>query len=96
MLINDVEFNTFADSIAAARVYALTSPNPKTTMPPVPPAPPGTAADAPPPPFLVDYPGKLSRQLSVTLFPLGSSRFLQNLVKAHVNCTLKLIGDIQI
>ncbi|KAI7480328.1 fungal transcriptional regulatory protein [Hortaea werneckii] len=36
------EFNTFADPVAAARVYALTSPNPFTTMPPTPPAPPGT------------------------------------------------------
>jgi hypothetical protein len=67
----DVEFNTFADSIAAARVYALSSPNPKTTMPPVPPAPPGKQGEAPPPPFLGPYPEKLSRKLSVTLFPLG-------------------------
>ncbi|MDI1490499.1 MAG: hypothetical protein OHK93_001703 [Ramalina farinacea] len=28
------EFNTLADPVAAARVYALTSPNPATTMPP--------------------------------------------------------------
>lgn len=65
------EFNTYADSIAAARVYALTSPNPKTTMPPVPPAPPGKQSAEPPPPFLKAYPEKLSRRLKVKLFPLG-------------------------
>ena len=64
------EFNTFADSIAAARVYALTSPNPQTTMPPVPPAPPGQAEGKKPPPFRSPYPDKLSKQLKVTLFPL--------------------------
>lgn len=64
------EFNTFADAIAAARVYALTSPNPHTTMPPVPPAPPGQQEDQQPPPFLASYPKGLSRRLKVTLFPL--------------------------
>lgn len=64
------EFNTFADSFAAARLYALTSPNPRSTMPPTPPAPPGQQADHPPPPFLAPYPAKLSRRLKVTLFPL--------------------------
>ncbi|KAK1058289.1 hypothetical protein LTR74_013490 [Friedmanniomyces endolithicus] len=62
------EFNTFADAYAAARVYALTSPNPHTTLPP---APPGvdSGSDAPPP-FLAPYPEKLSRRLKATLFPL--------------------------
>lgn len=61
------EFNTFADSIAAARVYALTSPKPHTTMPPtLPPATPGEL----PPPFQYPYPHNLSRRLKVTLFPL--------------------------
>lgn len=64
------EFNTFADSIAAARVYALTSPKPRTTMPPVPPAPPGEPEGKHPPPFLAPYPKYLSRRLKVTLFPL--------------------------
>lgn len=64
------EFNTFADSISAARVYALTSPNPHTTMPPNPPPPPGTSATDPPPPHLAPYPPHLSRRLKVTLFPL--------------------------
>jgi hypothetical protein len=53
-------------------VYALTSPNPQTTMPPVAPAPPGKQDEAPPPPFLGSYPKKLSRKLGVTLFPLGT------------------------
>ncbi|KAK7193563.1 hypothetical protein DPSP01_000118 [Paraphaeosphaeria sporulosa] len=53
------EFNTYADSIAAARVYALTSPNPKTTLPPV------VGKKALPP-----YPENLSRRLTVKLFPL--------------------------
>jgi inosine-uridine nucleoside N-ribohydrolase len=64
------EFNTFADSLSAARVYALTSPNPHTTMPPTPPAPPGKKATDAPPPYLSGYPDKLSRRLKVTLFPL--------------------------
>lgn len=64
------EFNTFADSIAAARVYALTSPKPHTTMPPVPPAPTGEKEGNPPPPYLASYPANLSRRLKVTLFPL--------------------------
>ncbi|KAI7193563.1 fungal transcriptional regulatory protein [Hortaea werneckii] len=64
------EFNTFADPVAAARVYALTSPNPFTTMPPTPPAPPGAKEGEHPPPYLASYPQKLSRQLKVTMFPL--------------------------
>nr|POE74833.1 hypothetical protein CFP56_37364 [Quercus suber] len=64
------EFNTFADSVAAARVYALSSPNPITTMPPAPPAPPGKQETDPPPPFLALYPSRLSKQLKVTMFPL--------------------------
>src|SRR5208282_5103266 len=31
------EFNTYADAVAAARVFALTSPTPASTMPPPPP-----------------------------------------------------------
>jgi inosine-uridine nucleoside N-ribohydrolase len=64
------EFNTFADSIAAARVYALTSPKPHTTMPPIPPAPRGQPVGQHPPPFLAPYPGRLSKRLEVALFPL--------------------------
>ncbi|KAI4719887.1 nucleoside hydrolase [Aureobasidium sp. EXF-10727] len=60
------EFNTYADSIATARVYALTSPTPNTTIPPSPPAPPGSHSL----PHLAPYPAKLSRQLKLTVFPL--------------------------
>ncbi|KAI1298825.1 Inosine/uridine-preferring nucleoside hydrolase domain-containing protein [Xylaria venustula] len=54
------EFNTFADAVATARVFALTSPTPASTMPPVP-----TGKSTLPP-----YPEKLSRQLRLSLFPL--------------------------
>ncbi|KAI1172405.1 Inosine/uridine-preferring nucleoside hydrolase domain-containing protein [Nemania sp. FL0916] len=54
------EFNTFADAVATARVFALTSPTPSSTMPPVP-----SAKSTLPP-----YPEKLSRQLNLSLFPL--------------------------
>ncbi|EME49551.1 hypothetical protein DOTSEDRAFT_68360 [Dothistroma septosporum NZE10] len=64
------EFNTFADSFAAARLYALSSPDPRSTMPPSPPAPPGEQPHSPPPPYLASYPDKLSRRLKITLFPL--------------------------
>lgn len=64
------EFNTFADTTAAARLYALSSPKPHTTMPPVPPAPTGSKEGSHPPPYLAPYPEKLSRRLKVTLFPL--------------------------
>ena len=64
------EFNTYADSMAAARVYALTSPKPHTTMPPVPPARSGKKEGVPPPPHLSAYPESLSKRLRVTLFPL--------------------------
>ena len=54
------EFNTYADAVAAARVFALTSPNPASTMPP----PPVKLSSLHP------YPNKLSRRLNLTLFPL--------------------------
>jgi inosine-uridine nucleoside N-ribohydrolase len=57
------EFNVFADSVAAARIYALTSPNPSSTMPPTP-----THVD--PESILPPYPATLSRPLKLTLFPL--------------------------
>ena len=56
------EFNCIADATAAARVYALTSPNPASTMPP-------TAG----PSFLPPYPTKADigdRRLNVVMFPL--------------------------
>lgn len=71
------EFNTYADTVAAARLYALTSPNPASTMPP---APPPTRRqtkssddELPPPTFLPPYPLKHelgARRLRVVLFPL--------------------------
>ncbi|KAH6689143.1 inosine-uridine preferring nucleoside hydrolase [Plectosphaerella plurivora] len=54
------EFNTYADAVATARVFALTSPNPQSTMPPIHP----TKSTLPP------YPANLSRRLKVTLMPL--------------------------
>ncbi|GAO13969.1 hypothetical protein UVI_02035230 [Ustilaginoidea virens] len=54
------EFNCYADAVAAARVYALTSYEPAATMPPVP----QRLSTLPP------YPAKLSRQLKLTLAPL--------------------------
>ncbi|KAK7534636.1 Inosine/uridine-preferring nucleoside hydrolase domain-containing protein [Phyllosticta citricarpa] len=58
------EFNVYADSVAAARVFALTSPTPSTTMPPAPPSPPTH------PKHLGPYPPSLSRTLKLVLFPL--------------------------
>ncbi|KFY21855.1 hypothetical protein V493_07047, partial [Pseudogymnoascus sp. VKM F-4281 (FW-2241)] len=55
------EFNTYADAVATARVFALTSPMPSSTMPPALPE----AKTALPP-----YPKKLSKQLKLSLFPL--------------------------
>jgi len=54
------EFNTYADAIATARVFALTSPTPASTMPPPPPKMSTIPA----------YPAQLSRPLKLTLFPL--------------------------
>lgn len=54
------EFNCYADAVAAARVYALTSPTPNSTMPPIPEK---IAALGP-------YPEDLPRKLKLTLFPL--------------------------
>ncbi|KAK1757458.1 Inosine/uridine-preferring nucleoside hydrolase domain-containing protein [Echria macrotheca] len=54
------EFNCYADAVAAARVFALTSPTPASTMPP-------TIHGKS---VLPAYPAKLSRQLKLTLFPL--------------------------
>jgi inosine-uridine nucleoside N-ribohydrolase len=50
------EFNAYADAFAAARVYALTSPSPKSTLPFC--------------KSLPDFPPSLSKQLTVKIFPL--------------------------
>lgn len=52
------EFNAYADAVAAARVFALTSPSPNSTLP-------ITKS-----PLLPPYPTNLSRQLTLRLFPL--------------------------
>lgn len=57
------EFNVFADPYAAARVYALTSPNPASTMPPSP-------NPGPPSALLSPYPAHLSKQLTLRLMAL--------------------------
>ncbi|KAL5092440.1 hypothetical protein Trisim1_001693 [Trichoderma cf. simile WF8] len=54
------EFNTYADRVAAARLYALTSLVPASTMPPAS----ENFANLP------AYPAKLSRRLKLTLLPL--------------------------
>ncbi|RYO85052.1 hypothetical protein DL764_009237 [Monosporascus ibericus] len=54
------EFNTYADAVATARVFALTSPTPSSTMPPV-------LKDKA---TLAPYPEKLSKQLDLKLMPL--------------------------
>lgn len=54
------EFNCYADAVAAARVFALTSLAPASTMPPVL----HGKSNLPP------YPTKLPRQMKLTLFPL--------------------------
>jgi len=54
------EFNTYADAVATARVFALTSPTPSSTLPPVP----LKFSTLPP------YPKNLSRKLNLTLLPL--------------------------
>ncbi|KAL6703260.1 hypothetical protein ACN47E_010048 [Coniothyrium glycines] len=56
------EFNTYADSVASARVFALTSQNPRLTMPPI--LPSQKKAQLPP------YPEHLSKRLTLKLFPL--------------------------
>ncbi|EGC43421.1 inosine-uridine preferring nucleoside hydrolase [Histoplasma capsulatum var. duboisii H88] len=56
------EFNMYADPTAAARVFALTSPRPASTMPPTNPS--LTTHQLP------AYPTSLSKQLTLTLLPL--------------------------
>lgn len=63
------EFNVYADAVAAARVFALSSRSPSLTMPPPAPA----SSMAPRPPRFAGYPRTLSRQLKITLFPLDTT-----------------------
>lgn len=55
------EFNTYADAVAAAQVFALTSTAPRVTMPPR-----AVRAGV----SLPDYPENLSSTLKLTLFPV--------------------------
>ena len=68
------EFNTYADATAAARLYALTSPNPASTLPPSPPVSShDSARDETLPASLPPYPSKAelgSKRLNIILFPL--------------------------
>jgi inosine-uridine nucleoside N-ribohydrolase len=66
------EFNTFADAVAAARVYALSSQNPASTMPPTPPAPQNDVCRIP---HAEPYPAALSRKLRATLFTLDVTNY---------------------
>ena len=65
------EFNFHADSVAAARVFALTSANPSSTMPQTPPRPNDLISASSNSAFLGPYPPTVSKQLNLTLFPLG-------------------------
>ncbi|KAL7817719.1 nucleoside hydrolase [Trichoderma gracile] len=75
------EFNTYADPLAAALVYALTSPTPASTLPPIP-----SHVSIKP------YPAKLSRRLKVTLCPLDitNHHFIN---KNYFNETVKPLVD---
>ena len=73
------EFNVHADSVAAARVFALTSPKPSSTMPPVPQKLQGQGAEYMRSAFLDPYISKLSSQLNLTLFSLGMLSFMASL-----------------
>jgi inosine-uridine nucleoside N-ribohydrolase len=63
------EFNVFADAYAAARVYALTSPKPASTMPPPSPSKEGSNFQ------LESYPPNLSKQLKLTLMSLDITEY---------------------
>lgn len=76
------EFNCYADAVAAARVYALTSPTPSSTMPSIP----DDMSSLPP------YPAKLSRKLKLTLCPLDittphemGKAFFEGKIKPHID-----------
>ena len=68
------EFNTYADATAAARLYALTSPNPASTLPPSPPvSSDDSAIDRNLSASLPPYPPKAElgeKRLNIILFPL--------------------------
>lgn len=61
------EFNVYADPYAAARVYALSSPIPSSTMP--------IAVEGQPSAALAPYPPRLSKQLKLTLMSLDITEY---------------------
>lgn len=79
------EFNIIADPMAAARVFALTSPTPGSTMPPRPPL---STQEGSNEPLLPPYPPKAElgdRRLNLIMFPLDITephRLLQDEFKA--------------
>lgn len=79
------EFNTHADTIAFARVLALTSPHPKSTMPPW---PPGGDTNTHLPGYPTPLPGRLRVRLcslDITTPHVLSQAMLQRFTKAATN-----------
>ena len=70
------EFNVHADSVAAARVFALTSKKPSSTMPPIPRRQEDYGLDDTSAVF-GPYPSTLTKQLNLTLFSLGMYLFTE-------------------
>ncbi|KAL7911874.1 putative nucleoside hydrolase [Trichoderma velutinum] len=77
------EFNTYADRVAAARLYALTSLVPASTMPPAN----ENFANLP------AYPAKLSRRLKLTLLPLDITT-RHTISRSVVNERIKSFIDV--
>uniref|UniRef100_A0A8H7N9P6 Inosine/uridine-preferring nucleoside hydrolase domain-containing protein n=1 Tax=Bionectria ochroleuca TaxID=29856 RepID=A0A8H7N9P6_BIOOC len=78
----NAEFNCYADAIAAARVYALTSPNPQSTMPLIPESISVLSA----------YPPNLSKRLKLTLCPLDittphflNKKYFEDVIQPHID-----------
>ena len=82
------EFNFYADSLAASRVLALTSPLPGSTMPPIIPSP--DTVEAPVKPDLPPYPSARDLgpyRLNIILFPLDLTEGLPILRKTFNRVT---------
>lgn len=75
------EFNSYADPVAAARIFALTSPAPRSTMPP------GGGASS-----LTGYPARLPGRLSLVLFPLDITKPHRLHRKQSADRTAGLVG----
>ncbi|KAK6337591.1 hypothetical protein TWF730_002986 [Orbilia blumenaviensis] len=72
------EFNSYADAVAVARVFALTSPSPKSTLPPC--------------KSLKPYPDNLSEKLKLTIFPLDLTT-MHLLNEAEFNSITNVLKD---